>query len=173
MKTFTDNAGRIWTIAINVATIQRVRASPLKLDLLDMTLVPRLLEDPVLIVNVVYVLCQIEANGRNITDEDFGRAMAGDAIEAATIAFLEDLTDFFPKGRREMLRRTLNKIRAAEPTLIQRLEATVNVDDLISQAIDQAVERSKPRIRPQQSGDRFGSSLESSESIPAQLHSDS
>lgn len=26
MKSFTDNAGRIWTVAVNVAAIKRVRA---------------------------------------------------------------------------------------------------------------------------------------------------
>ena len=63
---------------------------------------------------MLYVLCKPEADERNVSDEDFGRAMAGDAIEQATTTLLEELVDFFPKGRRELLAKALGKIRTLE-----------------------------------------------------------
>jgi len=94
MKTFTDNAGRTWTVAINVDAIKRVR-DLLEVDLLEVLdgkLIEKLYRDPVLLCDVVYTACKPEADARSVTDEDFGRAMAGDAIEHAAKALLEEST---------------------------------------------------------------------------------
>jgi len=116
MRTFKDNAGRDWTVAINVDVVQRVR-DLLKLDLLgvlDGELTQKLIDDPVLLCNVVYVVCKPEADAKNVKDTDFGRAMAGDAIDAATTTLLEELVDFFPKSRRGLLATALRKLREVE-----------------------------------------------------------
>ncbi|MBW7934986.1 MAG: hypothetical protein H3C62_15535, partial [Gemmatimonadaceae bacterium] len=88
MKTFTDNAGRTWTLAINVDVLKRVRGlvDMNLLDIIDGQLIERLYRDPVLLCDVVYAVCKPEADARSVSDEDFGRAMAGDAIEQATKA---------------------------------------------------------------------------------------
>jgi hypothetical protein len=101
MQTFRDNAGRSWTVAIDVATVKRVR-SMIGFDLLsvlDGNGVDKLVSDPVLLVDVVYAVCRPDADRLGVTDEDFGRAMAGDAIELATKALLEDLVSFCPNPR--------------------------------------------------------------------------
>ena len=110
MKTFTDNAGRTWTIAINVDAIKRVKGL-LDVNLLEVvegTLIERLIRDPILLCDVVYVVCKPEADEKRVSDEDFGRAMAGDAIEHATKALLEELVGFSPSPRdRANLQRVL------------------------------------------------------------------
>ncbi len=93
MHTFADNAGRTWTITINVAMVKRVR-SVLRVDLfklLDDGARPlaELLSDPVQLADVLYCLCKEEAEKRNLSDEDFGRALAGDAIGHAAEAFVD------------------------------------------------------------------------------------
>ena len=91
MKTFRDNKRRVWTIEVNVAAIKRVRGL-CKVDLNSIVEVDsenrptaRLLEqlssDPVLLVDVLYAICKPEADKQGVTDEEFGEAMAGDAIE--------------------------------------------------------------------------------------------
>lgn len=122
MKSFTDTAGRAWTIVINVAAVKRVRA------LLGINLyalvddrfagLSRLLGDPVDLVDVLYVLCKDEATALGVSDEDFGRAMAGDAIERAADAFLAELTDFFPTPR---VRQALGRLIEAGGTMRDRL----------------------------------------------------
>lgn len=60
MRTFNDNAGRTWTIAINVDTIRRVR-SLVSVDLLEAVeskLIERLAGDPILLCDVIYVICK-------------------------------------------------------------------------------------------------------------------
>lgn len=96
MKKFKDNNNSEWEIAINVAAVRKVR-NILNADLLDIqTTMPRLLADPIFLVDVIYVLCQSQANECNISDEQFGSAMAGDALGAAKQALIEELKDFFP-----------------------------------------------------------------------------
>lgn len=111
MKSFKDNAGRDWTIGVNVDTIKRVRGL-CTVDLLSAAtsdLISRLRGDPVLLVDVLFAACQPQAKAAGVSDEDFGRAMAGDAIDLATEALLQELTDFFPNAKRQMIRTALAK----------------------------------------------------------------
>ena len=143
MKTFKDNQGRKWTVTINVSAIKRVRAE-LDMDLLEAIegkLLERMVGDPILLCDILYVLVKPEADEKGITDEDFGRAMAGDAIDAACQAFIGELVDFFPKGRREVLTEAVAKVRQIEAKVLsrtmQRLQ-TVEVDALIEKALAEA-----------------------------------
>lgn len=148
MKTFTDNTGRTWSIAINVGAVKRVR-SGLDINLLDAVegkLIERLVSDPVLLCDVIFVLCQQEAEARGITDEQFGQAMAGDAIDAATSALLEELVDFFPSGKRQVLTRALAKLKAFEAKAIELASKRLD-DPTLEQQLNQALEQ-LPALTP-------------------------
>ncbi len=141
MKTFNDNAGRTWTISINVDAIKRVRGL-LDVDLLgilDGQLIEKLYRDPVLLCDVVYAVCKPEADAREISDEEFGRAMAGDAIEHATKALLEELVNFCPSPRdranlQRILATTWNVMDKARDVIEAKL-ATVDTEALVAQAL--------------------------------------
>lgn len=160
MKTFKDSQGREWTVAINVDAIKRVR-SLLNVDLLEVTdgkLLERIASDEVLMVDLVYVLVKPEADAKGVTDEDFGRSMAGDAIDAAYAAFLEELTGFFRNpARRALLKKALAKLDQLEAKVLERAEKKLESGEL-----EAMVER-ELTIR----GSSSGSLPESSESIPA------
>jgi hypothetical protein len=129
MKTFNDNAGRTWTVAINVDAIKRVK-SLLSVNLLDAVegkLIEQLVSDPVLLCDVLYVLCKPEADTKQVTDEEFGRAMAGDAIDTATTCLLEELVDFFPQAKRQVLAKALAKLKTFQARAIQT--ASKRLDD--------------------------------------------
>lgn len=83
MKNFTDNAGRDWIVEINVSALKRIKGltGTDLLEAIDGPLVERLIRDPVLLCDVVYAACKPQADERQVSDEDFGRAMAGDAID--------------------------------------------------------------------------------------------
>ncbi len=141
MKTFTDNAGRTWTLAINVDVLKRVRGlvDVNLLDILDGKLIERLYRDPVLLCDVVYAVCKPEADARSVSDEDFGRAMAGDAIEQATKALLEDLVLFSPSPRdRANLQRVLEttwRVMDKARDLVEARLATVDAEQIVAQAL--------------------------------------
>ncbi len=96
MQAFEDSSGNSWEIVVNVTAVKRVRAA-LEVDLLDIVggdLVKKLSTDPVLLCDILATLCkpQIEKAGK--TEEDFGEGLAGDAIDRATKALLEELINF-------------------------------------------------------------------------------
>jgi hypothetical protein len=114
MKTFTDAAGRTWTLAVTVGAVKRAR-NLAGVDLIGAAtgdLWARLLEDPVLLVDALFALVKPEADGRSISDEDFGRALVGDALDGALAALEEELLAFFPRHQR--VRAAANLLAAAE-----------------------------------------------------------
>ncbi len=114
MRSFKDNQGRQWSVEINVTAIKRVRGLTGEdlMQVIEGTLIEKLIRDPVLLCDVVYAICKPEADSRSISDEEFGKAMAGDAIEAATTAVLEELVGFCPSPRdRANLGRVLHATR--------------------------------------------------------------
>jgi hypothetical protein len=139
MKTFTDNLERPWHVVVNVDTIKRVR-SLLDVDLMDVLkggLIERLTNDPVLLADVLYAVCKPAADASRVTDEEFGKALGGDAITLATNALMEALTDFFPSGKRELIRRTLAKYQEAETLMMASVGANIDkldVKDLVAKA---------------------------------------
>ena len=141
MKTFADNAGRTWTLAINVDVLKRVRGlvDVNLLDILDGKLIERLYRDPVLLCDVVYAVCKSEADAKSVSDEDFGRAMAGDAIEQATKALLEELVLFSPSPRdRANLQRVLEttwRVMDKARDLVEARLATVDAEQIVAQAL--------------------------------------
>jgi len=133
MKTFKDNAGREWTVEVNVAALKRVKSltGVDLLGVLDGTLIERLIRDPVLLCDAVYAVCKPQADERSVTDEDFGRAMAGDAIEHATGALLEELVSFCPSPRdRANLGRVLKATREVMDRARDIVEARLDSGEL-------------------------------------------
>lgn len=160
MKQFLDNAGRAWTVAINVDAIKRVKGL-LNVNLLEIVegaLIEKLIRDPVLLCDVVYAVCKLEADEKHVSDEDFGRAMAGDAIEHATKALLDELVNFSPSPRdranlQQVLAKTWNVMERARDLVESRLN---------SGALDREIESAL-----QTAFDSSGAAPASSASIPA------
>ena len=141
MKQFVDNAGRSWAVDINVNTLKRVKslAGVDLLEVLDGTLVDKFIRDPVLLCDVIYVVCKPEADLRGVNDEEFGRSMAGDAIEHATEALLDDVVNFFPNPRdRAALGQILAATRVAMDKARDLVETRIESGEL-EKAIDEAL----------------------------------
>src|ERR1043165_2163580 len=143
MHTFKDNAGRTWTVAINVDAIKRVRDLA-KVDLVESIegkLLERLASDIILRCDVIYALIKPDADAQNVSDADFGRALFGDALDLATDALMEELVDFFPKRRRSVLGKALSKLTELESkalTLAEKKLDSVNVDAALESALANA-----------------------------------
>ena len=101
------------------------------------SLIDRMAIDPVLLVDVLYCVCKPQADEAGITDEEFGSAMGGDAIDHATSAFLEALVDFFPKPRREILERGIQIRQAVEGRVMK--VAKEKIAELSDEKIDEVV----------------------------------
>jgi len=165
VKTFTDNSERLWNVEINVAAVKRVRdlAGVDLLEIVEGKLIERLIRDPILLCDIVYAVCKPQADEREISDEDFGRAMAGDAIEHATSALLEELVSFCPSPRdRKNLGRVLeatNRVMNKARDLVEQKLDSGELERIAEQVLDGSL--------PGASGDSSGSAPASSASIRA------
>jgi hypothetical protein len=147
---FEDATGRQWNIKITVDDIKRVRRM-LGTDILEggtEKMLARLTSDVVLLCDVIYVLCKPQADAREVSDEDFGRALYGDALDRATEAFLEALTNFIPSRRRKVLRR----IRKRADEIVEKLEELTEME-LENGELDARIEAEMRKIRGEQSAD--------------------
>jgi hypothetical protein len=139
VRTFVDNAGRTWTLAINVWAVKKVKGL-LGVDLYSLIdgnfeALGKLVGDPVGLVEVLYCLCKDEADRLGVSDEDFGRGMGGDSLARATDAFLAEYTDFFPDPRvRAGLAKVLEKGKIVRDLMMDRMEEMLDKVDPGSEA---------------------------------------
>lgn len=163
MRQFTDTKERVWDVELNVRQMKRVRDA-LGIDLVNVIqagkdgavatdTLDRVANDPILLVDILWVLCEGQAKAAGVTDDDFGSSLAGDSISDATRAFLDELVDFFPGARRLFLKKAVDLARKYETENLEVLEKAL--------ASPEFEERLKTSLIPP------AASRESAESIPA------
>ena len=163
MKTFTDSKGRTWEIELNVRQMKRVRDA-LGVDLVNVIstgkdgavatdTIDRVANDPILLCDILWVVCEEQAKQDGVTDVEFGSSLAGEAIAEATRAFLDELVDFFPGARRIFLKKAVGLARRFETETMEVLEKALESPEF--------EERLKTALSPS------GGSPESSASTPA------
>jgi len=171
MKTFTDNAGRTWTVLMNLDTAKRVKSlldvNLLEADKGDPTPLQRLATDLMFICDVVYVAIKPQADKLGVTDVQFAEAMGGDAMLAAHNALMEELADFFLKAGRTHLAKAIGLQTRTINLTIQALDK--KVEAMTPEALlDQAVKTDPSAVATAKAdGSSSTSSPASSESPPA------
>lgn len=112
MARYTDVKGREWPVRLTVRTVKRIRdevaAGGKAFDILDVSggeVLAKLNTDPVLVSEVLWIICRETAKERGVAQEDFIDALAGDAILDGGAALVEALADFFPKLEGEQVRK--------------------------------------------------------------------
>ena len=76
----------------------------------DYALYSAVVSDVEKLVGVAYILCRDQITQAGLTEEDFGKGVAGDSLRGLADAFSEALVDFFPNARgRDVVRATLVK----------------------------------------------------------------
>ena len=102
MQTFKDFDGQEWTIDLNIATARAIRRrmatveSLQDVDFLDHAALLLSLNDVFFAADLLFVVCESQANERGIDSEAFGRALRGDVLFDAIAAFTAEYIDFFP-----------------------------------------------------------------------------
>lgn len=139
MRQFTDTEGRSWSISLTIDAAKRVRGllgvNLLELEGGDPPLLTRLGTDIILLCDVIYCIVKPQADAAGITDEQFGQALGGDAIQQAQGAFYDELIDFFRNlGRNDLAKAVTAQRRMIEvavktvETRIDRLDIETTVE---------------------------------------------
>jgi hypothetical protein len=141
MKEFVDNSGTRWNVELTIASIKRVR-DLLSVNLLEPEsgeppLLTRLGSDIILLCDVIYVLVKPQADAQNVSDEQFGELLGGDAILLAQEAFYQELIDFFLRSGRPDKLRMIEKQRAliaAAIAMAEKKVEAINTDEICSKS---------------------------------------
>jgi hypothetical protein len=140
MHKFRDNQDREWPVVVDVNTVRDVR-STLGVNLLALAdgegnedgLIVRVMADPVLLVDILYVVCKraLDAATPPVTDREFGEALGGDSIDLATDALLAEIIDFFPNARdRERARKALEIVKGIMNKAADVLDAKLDPEKI-------------------------------------------
>ena len=92
-----------------------------------------------------------QADDQNVTDEDFGRAMAGDSIADATMALLRSIADFFSNARERAM-------------IHQMLDASVEAGEKAREIVARRLDEEIPKIMEQALSKFVAGSIDSPES---------
>ncbi len=134
MKSFKDNIGREWQLSININTIRKIKEK----FKIDVSLFLRIdqeglnvaelqkLDDPLLLTDLLFFICEKQAESQGITAESFADAISGNAIESATWAFLEAVAEFWPLSKRNAMMKLLEVSRKQQGELLAQLEKVLN-----------------------------------------------
>lgn len=128
MAVFKDRTGVDWHVDITVSALHRTRTGELKLDLLDRDSFDRL-DDPEVLVGVLYEICRPEVEQRGVTAEQFGTMLSsGETFNAATKALLESFANFTPNHRS----RVMGTAAVQAMTLMDNLGLVETVEQLLA-----------------------------------------
>jgi len=175
MRTFTDTAGRNWTISLNLGTAMAVK-DKLGIDLLqpeagDPPLLTRLGTEEMLLGEVLCALLGSQFETHKVTEDDVRASFDGATLLAAQNAFYEELVDFFrSRGRADRARAVETQaamIDAAVKAIEERIGG-IKVDTVIAGVMTDQ-ETDLPGRSPEGAktgGAMSGSLPEASASIP-------
>lgn len=106
IKSVVDNAGTEWLLSLNTEKLKKCREE-LDCDLFNCAHIVEKLLDPVMLVDVLWVICHEQTADRQLTKESFSNRFSGEIFDNAREAVSEALLDFFPRYGKPMLRKTL------------------------------------------------------------------
>lgn len=147
MKTFTDTAGRTWTIRLDLGSALAVKEQ-LNIDLLQIEageppLLTRLGTDELLLGQVICCLLGNQFETHHVSESDVRTSFDGATLLAAQKAFYEELVDFFQsRGRSDRA-----KAVAAQAVMIEKAVglASEKIDALdVDRMIDGAMSGGLP-----------------------------
>lgn len=158
MKTFTDTAGRTWTLSLTIDAAKRVKGlldvNLLELEAGDPPLLTKIGTDVILLCDVIFALVKPQADANGVTDEQFAAALGGETILAAQTALYEELVGFFRGLGRSDLAKAVDAQRRMIDLAVRKIETRIDKLDL-----EAAIETTL--------GESSTNSPESSASIPA------
>ena len=134
MKTFTDAAGRTWTLTLTLGTAMKVKAK-LDIDLLqpeagDPPLLTRLGTDEMLLGEVLCAMLEGQFETHKVSEEDVRAAFDGQTLLAAQKAFYEEMIDFFRSRGRNDRAKAVAKQMALIEAAVAAVETRIDALDI-------------------------------------------
>jgi hypothetical protein len=120
---FTAQAGGRWGVDLTVGLAEKLKADA-DLDLDELARNPEAVartfsETPARTAQVLWALCEEEAEKRGVSPHDFGRVLDRPTLDRGLEAFLEEFVLFYPRSSAG------RAIRGKLPELLKRMDAEI------------------------------------------------
>lgn len=151
MELFRDNQERKWELRLNVSMARKVRDET-KHNLLDLKeqTIDKLINDAYLLVDILWVLCEEQAKVKvwtknekeikGVSAVEFGEGLAGETIDNATEALLNEIVNFLPNPRqREIFSNSLKMIKKVMDRTYDKVEKVMS-DPKLTEAVEKEVD---------------------------------
>lgn len=176
LSQFVDQRGRTWRLELNYSLAKRLREAT-SLDFVNYQDGKALLaihDSDEKLVQVLWLLCESQAQAASVGEEEFGVGLGGDALEQAIEALEQALINFSRPARRQAMQAIRDKAhelvaaqtdlattKIRSPKVTQLMEAKIReVSEQIDRQIDAAMQT------PSTSGNSATSGPVSSGSYP-------
>jgi hypothetical protein len=101
MAKFTDNNGKQWQLLITVGSLAKVKADAgvnLSIVSKDTSWLEAIYGDPAKLGEILWSLCERQAEAAGVTPEQFVDGLTGEVLGAAGDALVASVCDFFPRS---------------------------------------------------------------------------
>ena len=163
-RNFTDTNGKQWFPKLTLFEAARIKRN-LEINIEDFEDIQRMVQDPFLLCETLFIVCETEANRLGISQEVFGRSLAGDSIREAREALLYAVSDFFEdKRKRTAFIEVIESLNEeGEATLSLIAESTEAAKQTIKKQGAEYRKNLKKQLENPTSGEESGDAPESSE----------
>lgn len=135
-STFQDLKNRSWVLRLTAPLLKDIEQMfGVKLTSFDKDPLSALATDPVMLVDVLYVICRDQADKVGITDREFGESLP-EGLETPVMALRGAIINFFPPGKRSAIQRALLAAEEVSNKTLQKMVDHLDqssVKDLMSQ----------------------------------------
>lgn len=178
---FADQRGRTWRLDLNYSLAKRLREVT-TLDFVNYQDGKALLaihDSDEKLVQVLWLMCEPQAVAANVSEEEFGSGLGGDALEQGIEALEQALINFSRPARRQAMQAIRDKAHElveAQTELTATKIRSPKMKDLLAakiQAVSEEIDRRIEEATTSTSGNSAGSGPESSASIQAPTRSGS
>ncbi len=130
MKSFIDLENRTWKFSINMGMVKIIK-SRLGIDILyvggdEKKSIFEIISDPVNFIDILFLLCEEQAEKLGVSDLDFAKAIDGTIYEDASFKFQEELVDFFPERQKKLLAKLLEQMKKVKQATMTEIEAKMD-----------------------------------------------
>ena len=172
MQTFKDAEGREWIVELHVRAIREIKARTgvnlselMALDFDSANSVSEALMDTMTVADMLWVVCESQ---RTISKEDFESAIKGDVVEAAESALMESVIEWFPKRKREVLRKLTSLPEKVVQQMVEFMENQAAEEEVAgaTEETEEATKTDTTQESTEQLGTQSTTMQESVASIP-------
>ena len=124
-RKFKDTKGREYKLRITIPRLRWIR-DEIDVDLGKKDTFVALSNNPIDLVNVLYMLVKEQADKHGISDIEFGESMDGDTLHEAWEAFSDAYLSFCPSHQAELLRKLMAAASKTEHLSTLEVEHRLN-----------------------------------------------